>query len=594
MMNEQPSAPEPEPNTAAPEPEPSTTAPEQPPSSPAPDAKRRGGTRRFGWFTVLLVAVVAAAVAGAAGYFAGGNREHPAETAAAKYQCPMHPTIVQDHPGECPICGMKLVKVGGGATPAKDRKIVLYRSPMDPKQTSPTPRKDQMGMDYVPVYEDEGGAGASTVQGLATIEIDPARQQLIGLKIAPVTRGKVSGSWRTFSKVAADEQRVRHINVKVPVFVEHVYVNFVGKPVRKGEALFSGYSPELLAAQAEYQVALSTQKTLAGSTESPLFDGGGLLKASRRRLELLDAGGAIKRLEQGGEPLRTLTFSSPIEGVVTKKEVVDGMKLDAGAMPYEIVDLSKVWVLADIYESDVHRVRVGMTGKLTLKAYPNRVFEGVSTFIDPVLDPMTRTVKMRLEFANPSGELKPGMFGEMTLETTARDGLRIPEDAVIHSGTRKVVFVALGEGKLQPREVVLGESDRGSVEVVSGLTEGENVVVRANFLVDSESQLRASLAALMAAKPDGPEAPMPSAPPSDAASPSAPPSPTSSHSPPATNATSEHATSAHATSAHAASASASSTPAELYSCPMHPEVTDTKPSRCPKCGMTLTPNHGKK
>jgi Cu(I)/Ag(I) efflux system membrane fusion protein len=232
-----------------------------------------------------------------------------------------------------------------------------------------------------------------------------------------------------------------------------------------------------------------------------------LLKASRRRLELLDAGGAIKRLEQGGEPLRTLTFSSPIEGVVTKKEVVDGMKLDAGAMPYEIVDLSKVWVLADIYESDVHRVRVGMTGRLTLKAYPNRAFEGVSTFIDPVLDPMTRTVKMRLEFANPSGELKPG----------------------------------------KPREVVLGESDRGSVEVVSGLTEGENVVVRANFLVDSESQLRASLAALMAAKPDGPEAPMPSAPPSDAASPSAPPSPTSSHSPPATNATSEHATSAHAT-----------------------------------------------
>jgi Cu(I)/Ag(I) efflux system membrane fusion protein len=181
----------------------------------------------------------------------------------------MHPTIVQDHPGECPICGMKLVKMGGGATPAKDRKIVLYRSPMDPKQTSPTPRKDQMGMDYVPVYEDEGGAGASTVEGLATIEIDPARQQLIGLKIAPVTRGKVSGSWRTFSKVAADEQRVRHINVKVPVFVEHVYVNFVGKPVRKGEALFSGYSPELLAAQAEYQVALSTQKTLSRVNREP-------------------------------------------------------------------------------------------------------------------------------------------------------------------------------------------------------------------------------------------------------------------------------------------------------------------------------------
>lgn len=588
MMNEQTSAPGPAPT---PDPAPDTGAAEQQHPTPAPEVPRHDAPKRFGWVTVLLVAVLAAVTAGASGYLVAANRDHPAgAAAAAKYQCPMHPTIVQDHPGECPICGMKLVAVGGGASEPKDRKILLYRSPMDPNQTSPTPRKDQMGMDYVPVYEDEGGGGASTVAGLATIEIDPARQQLIGLKIAPVTRGKVSGSWRTFSKVAADEQRVRHIAVKVPVFVEHVYVNFVGKPVRKGEALFSGYSPELLAAQAEYQVALSTQKTLAGSTESPLFDGGGLLKASRRRLELLDAGGALKRLDQGGEPLRTLTFSSPIEGVVTKKEVVDGMKLDAGAMPYEIVDLSKVWVLADIYESDVHRVRVGMTGKLTLKAYPNRVFEGVSTFLDPVLDPTTRTVKMRLEFANPSGELKPGMFGEMTLETTARDGLRIPEDAVINSGTRKVVFVALGEGKLQPREVVLGESDRGSVEVVSGLTEGESVVVRANFLVDSESQLRASLAALMAAKPDGSAAPMPSAPPPDTTSPGASPTdvapPTSPAGTPATTASSAHASSAHAPSAPA--------PAALYSCPMHPEVTDTKPSRCPKCGMTLTPNHGEK
>ncbi len=552
------------------------SAPEQPRPPPAPEAPRREGPRRFGCFTLLLVAVVTAGAAGAAGYGIAVSGQHPAEVAAAKYQCPMHPTIVRDGPGECPICGMKLVKMGGGATEVKERKISFYRSPMDPKETSPTPRKDQMGMDYLPVYDDEGGAGASTVEGLATIEIDPARQQLIGLKSAPVTRGKVSGSWRTFCKVSVDEQRVRHINVKVPVFVEHVYVNFVGKPVRKGQALFSGYSPELLAAQAEYQVALSTQKALSGSMGSPI-DSSGLLKASRRRLELWDmSGAAIKNLEQGGEPLRTLTFSSPIEGVVTKKDVVDGMKLDEGAMPYEVVDLSKVWVLADVYESDLHRVRVGMAGKLTLKAYPNRIFEGVSAFIDPLLDPVTRTVKMRLEFANAGGELKPGMFGEITLESVARDGLRIPEDAVINSGTRKVVFVTLGEGKIEPREVVLGEADRGSVEVVSGLREGENVVIRANFLVDSESQLRASLAALMTAKPNGPSAPMPSAPPSSSASApanSAPPTP--------------------APKASAPSAPASATPAALYACPMHPEVTDTQASRCPKCGMTLTPSQGK-
>lgn len=581
------------------EPESGTGSPEQQQPSPAPEAptKSKYGPKRFGCFTVLLVATISAGAAGAIGYFVAASKQHPGETAAAaKYQCPMHPTIVQDHPGECPICGMRLVKVGG-STEVPARKIKFYRSPMDPKQTSPVPRKDEMGMDYIPVYEDEGGSGVSTVEGLATIDIDPARQQLIGLKTAPVTRGKVTGSWRTFSKVSVDEQRVRHINVKVPVFVEHVYVNFVGKPVRRGDALFSGYSPELLAAQNEYQVALSTHAALAGSAQSPV-DSSRLLKATRRRLELWDMSEtAIKKLEQGGEPMRTVTFSSPIDGVVTKKDVVDGMKLDTGSMPYEVVDLSKVWVLADIYESDLHRVRMGMGGKLTLKAYPNRIFDGLSTFIDPVLDPVTRTVKLRLEFPNPTGDLKPGMFGEITLETTAREGLRIPEDAVINSGMRKVVFVSLGGGKLEPREVVLGESDRINVEVVSGLTEGENVVVRANFLIDSESRLRASLAALTA-KPNETPPPAPSASSSTAAPPSSTASAPTNSAPSAMKPLSVPKASAspkpsNSNGSPSGSASGSAAPASLYSCPMHPEVTDTKPSRCPKCGMVLTPNQGK-
>ncbi len=570
MSDENPSASDPESSKAAPEPE-----------RASPPARAEHPRGRFGCFSVVLISAIVAIAAGGGGYYLATKQRSSQQTAAVKYQCPMHPTIVQDHPGECPICGMKLVKVGGGPE-AKERKIKFYRSPMDPKQTSPTPRKDEMGMDYVPVYEDEVDTTASGVPGLATVEIDPARQQLIGLKTAPVTRGKVTGAWRTFSKISVDEQRVRHVNVKVPVFVEHVYVNFVGKPVRKGEALFSGYSPELLAAQAEYQVALSTQQTLAGATGSAT-DNSSFLKASRRRLELWDMSeAAIRKLERGGEPLRTLTFSSPIEGVVTKKDVVDGMKIDAGSMPYEVVDLSKVWVLADVYESDIHRVRVGMKGTLKLKAYPNRSFEGVSTFIDPVLDPAARTVKMRLEFANPSGELKPGMFGEITLETVAREGLRIAEDAVINSGTRKVVFVALGQGKLQPREVVLGDSSDGNVEVISGVSEGEMVVVRANFLVDSESQLRASLAALMDSTP----APSTLASGVPSASASIAP-PTASSSAPAPKGTAPPKPTASTSISGAASGSA--TPATIYSCPMHPEVTDTKPSRCPKCGMYLTP-----
>lgn len=584
-----PDATTPAPTPVAPEVEAGARESTRPlPANEPPKSSRHRERRGFGPFALLFVAILAGTGGGVAGYRLHAH-EHPGAGAAegkTQYQCPMHPTIVQDHPGECPICGMKLVKIGGPATAPQERKIKFYRSPMDPKQTSPTPRKDEMGMDYVPVYEDELQAGASTVPGFATVEIDPARQQLIGLKTVAVSKSKGGGTWRTFARVAVDERRVRHAAIKVPVFVENVYVNFVGESVKRGQTLFSGYSPDLLAAQAEYRVALTTQKTMAAATDSAIEND--LVKAARRKLELLDLPeAAIKRLEAGGEAQRTLTFASPIEGVVTKKDVVDGMKLEMGAMPYEVVDLSNVWVLADVYETDLHRVKVGMAAKLTLKAYPNRTFEGASTFLDPLLDPVSRTVKLRLEFPNPTGELKPGMFGEATLESGTREGLRIPEDAIIDAGTRKVVFVALDDGKLQPREVVLGESDRQTVEVVSGLAEGERVAVHANFLIDSESQLRASLASLADGAPAS--MPVPSAAPSAAPSSSAAPStsaaaPTSSSTKPA-----PAATRTAATASASASTAASAAPAPLYSCPMHPEVTDHERSRCPKCNMWLEP-----
>jgi Cu(I)/Ag(I) efflux system membrane fusion protein len=429
---------------------------------------------------------------------AGGDaKAASAAEAKPQYQCPMHPTIVQDHPGDCPICGMKLVKMESSGEQAKasgERKILYYRSPMDAKQTSPTPRKDEMGMDYLPVYADEVAGGAAPVGGLATVNIDPARQQLIGLKTAAVVRGKVGGAWRTVGRVAMDETRVRHINVKIPAYVERIDVDFIGKPVRKGEPLFSIYSPELLSAQEEYLLATKTRKSLAGAGGLP-DDGDALVSAARRKLQLWDVPESeIERLEKTGQPTKGLTIHSPISGVVTKKDVVEGMKLDAGAMPYEIVDLSEVWVLADVYESELRHVKAGMPATLTLNAYPNRAFQGRVSFVDPLLDPRTRTVKVRLAFPNPTGELKPEMFGEVVLHGAAREGLRVPTDAVIDSGTSNVVFVSLGEGKFQPREVKLGDSDGQTVEVTAGVAEGEQVVTRANFLIDSESRLRASLA----------------------------------------------------------------------------------------------------
>ncbi len=474
--------------------------------SPAPAPARRFGKAALA-LTLALGAALGVGSATLLGRRPAHDHDHAGEPAAAakktKYQCPMHPTIVQDHPGECPICGMQLVAVNVGGAPASaspvkpgERKVKLYRSPMDPKQTSPTPRQDEMGMDYLPVYEDElaGGAGEK-VDGLATVNIDPSRQQLIGLATAPVSVGPVGASWRTVGRVAIDETHVHHVNVKVNGYVERIFVDFIGKPVKAGDPLFSLYSPELLSAQSEYLIARSTRAALAASGTPAAGDD--LVAAARQRLELWDVpDAAIRALDRTGKPQKDLLLVSPMSGVVTQKSVVHGMRVNAGDMPYEITDLSEVWVLADAYEGDLSRIRLGMPASLRLTAFPDRTFHGKVAFLDPLLDPKTRTAKVRLAFPNPEAELKPDMFGEVTLESAPRQGLRVPSDAIIDSGTQKVVFVSLGEGKFQPRAVEVGQASGDQTEVLKGLTERDQVVTRANFLVDSESRLRASLAAM--------------------------------------------------------------------------------------------------
>jgi Cu(I)/Ag(I) efflux system membrane fusion protein len=442
----------------------------------------------------------------------------------------MHPTIVQDHPGDCPICGMKLVKLdaaaagpaAGAAAAASAPARPQWQCPMHPSIVEDHPGDCPVcGMKLVEVQPKEPVVIAdASPGGLAPVTIDAARQQLIGLRIAHVERGPVGGSWRTSGRVAIDETRIHHVNVKFSGFTERVYANFVGRPVKKGEPLYSIYSPELLAAQEEYLLALRTRETLARQGGGLADDGDALVKASRRKLELWDVPRSeLARIERTGEASRVITFYSPVTGVVTKKDVVDGMRVNAGDMPIELVDLSRVWVLADAYETDLRKVKVGTAATLTLKAFPNREFEGRVAFIDPVLDPRTRTAKVRVEVPNPSGELKPDMFGEVVFRGAEREGLRVPPDAVIESGTQSVVFVALGEGRFQPREVKLGDRGPEYVEVVSGLQAGDGVVTRANFLVDSESRLRASLAALTSQTPTS-QAPAPAPSPPPAAAPS--------------------------------------------------------------------------
>jgi Cu(I)/Ag(I) efflux system membrane fusion protein len=444
---------------------------------------------------VLVIAGIAAGTAATAVLLLP-RRQGP-EPAAAKapaqqWHCPMHPSYVSDRPGDCPICGMRLAPIE--ASDAGDGKIAFYRSPMNALQTSPVPRKDEMGMDYVPVYEDEVAGGSDAVEGYATVRIDPQRQQLIGLRTAPVTRAEIGAAWRTVGRVAVDETRVRRINVKVDGFVEKLHVDFVGKPVRKGQALFALYSPELMSAQNEYLLAAKTRAELGPSNQRT---GDELVEAARRRLELWDVPRSeIAHLDHGGDPLRTLTFYSPISGVVTAKSVVQGSKIVAGDTPFEVTDLSQVWVLADAYESDITRVKVGTPAVLRIDALPNRLFKGHVGFVDPLLDPKTRTAKIRVSFANPELDLKPDMFGDVSFEGRTRQGLRVPLDAVIDSGAQKVVFVSLGDGRFQPREITAGAQTSEYVEVLSGLAEGDQVVARANFLIDSESRLKSALAAL--------------------------------------------------------------------------------------------------
>jgi Cu(I)/Ag(I) efflux system membrane fusion protein len=372
----------------------------------------------------------------------------------------MHPQIIQDHPGSCPICGMPLV-------------------PM------------------------EGGAEASTVDAHAKVTIDLERQQLIGLRTAEVREGPVGGELRTTGRVAVDETRVRKVNVKVEGFVERLYVDFVGKPVAKGQPLFTLYSPELLAAQNEYLLALRTRKALQGSAD---FAGSGedLVASARRRLALWDIpNAAVEALERSGQPLKALTIYAPVSGVVTAKNVVEGARLAAGDVPFEVTDLSRVWVMADLYEAELARIPVGTPAELRLQALPGTVFKGRVAFLDPLLDPKTRTARLRLEFDNPGGRLRPEMYGEVLLKPAGRVALLVPRDAILDAGAAKVAFVSLGNGKFEPREVTLGADAGDKVEVLSGLEPADEVVVRANFLVDSESRLKAALARMGRAKAPG-------------------------------------------------------------------------------------------
>jgi Cu(I)/Ag(I) efflux system membrane fusion protein len=365
-----------------------------------------------------------------------------------------------------------------------ERKVLYWVDPMHPAYKSDKPgTAPDCGMDLVPVYEGEEGT-VSAVDGYSNVTLTTQRQQLIGVQTGTAEIRSIGRTVRAVGRVAVDETRLYTVTTKFDGYIERLYVDYTGKDVRRGQPLFAVYSPELLATQQEYLLALRA------STQSPL-----LLESARRRLQLWDVTDReIAELERTGATRKSLTIPSPTSGVVLTKRAVQGVRVIPGEPLFEIANLERVWVLADVYESELAFVGLGTPATVTLSYLPGRTFTGNVTFVSPTVDPMTRTAKVRVEVDNRDGALKPDMFADVVIAEPQREVTVVPESAVLATGKRSVLFVVHEDGTLEPREVEAGLKNDRWVEVRSGVEPGETVATQANFLIDSESRLRAALA----------------------------------------------------------------------------------------------------
>ena len=406
------------------------------------------------------------------------------------YRDPMNPQSTSPTPKKAPD-GMDFVPVyaeGSGGT--GERKIAYYHDPMHPWFTSDKPGKaPDCGMDMVPVYEGEGdGKG---------IKIDPVTVQNIGVKTEIVKKRKLSKVVRTVGKVDYDETKVYSINTKIMGWAETLYVDYTGKLVHKGEPLMELYSPELVSTQEEYLQAIRYKNQLQKSSIVEARTGADdLLQSAKRRLLYWDIPEReINALEQRGTTQKTMTIYSPVDGIVVEKMVLKGQNVMTGMELYKIADLSTVWVLADIYQYELPWVKVGQKVDIELSYLPGRKFEGLTTFIYPYLNMETKTARVRIEVHNtPSFEFKPDMFATVQISSpVAVNAIAVPDQAIIRSGERNVAVIALGGGYFEPRDVKLGVMANGFVQVLEGVKEGEKIVTSSQFLIDSESNLKAAV-----------------------------------------------------------------------------------------------------
>jgi len=526
-------------------------------------------------YKIFLILFVGILIGAAVTYFfipmLGTSGGEATDKEAQLYSCGMHPEVISDEPGNCPICGMKLTPIKNTAHKAeqssssaleKESNILYWRAPMDATEIYEKPGKSKMGMDLVPVYAGEEGGGAGR------ITIDGTLQQNMNLRVAKVGRRDISNVIRVYGKVTYAEDKKYSVNTKINGWIEKLYVNTSGQKVQKGQPLMEIYSPELVSTQEEYLLALKNYEKLASSPyESMRINAKNLITLTRDRLDNWDISKSeIDNIKKTGKTRRTILLKSRVTGIVTHKNVVEGDKVSPGMDLFHIADLSKIWIEASVYESELPLIKVGQKAELGLDHLLGKKLEGKVDFIYPFLDQKSKANNIRLVFENSDLILKPDMYATVLIYSDAAiDSLAIPTEAVIHSGKRKIVFISKEKGEFEPREVTIGaESEDGYIQIISGLFEHEAVVVSGQFLLDSESQTREAIAKMRAAQIQKAQE-------------------TSQH---------EEAAESHEITGHSHKASEKKTPKldtdKLYACPMHPEFITTDPNaKCPDCGMNV-------
>jgi Cu(I)/Ag(I) efflux system membrane fusion protein len=378
------------------------------------------------------------------------------------------------------------------------RRVLYYRNPMGLPDTSPVPKKDAMGMDYVPVHEGEERE-PDVPPGAVKISLD--KVQLLGVRSEAAEVRELRRTVRAVGTIQANERLLYTVAPRFEGWIEKLHVNTTGQSVRRGQPLMEVYSPDLVTAQEEYLIALRGAGELEGSDSDARAVIQRMADDALRRLrnwEISDQ--ELSALRQEGKPVRLLTYRSAANGVVLRKPSVEGMRFMPGDVLFEIADLSSVWLIAEVSEQDIGLIQRGQQANLNIVAYPDKPFAGKVAFLYPTIDSDTRTAKVRIELANPDGLLKPAMFASVELASGHASGkvLAVPESAVLDSGARQAVLVRRGEGLFEPRTVRLGMRADGYIEVVEGIREGEQVVVRANFLIDAESNLKSALETFVA------------------------------------------------------------------------------------------------